>query len=216
MPNFLILTFHDLWRFVKKPIELSHCKASHQVKIETCLALFLIQIPPLLVLLILIGMLEKLGLWEEDMHGLQRIFEEMEPAFIFFFAVILAPIFEEIMFRLILKFRSNFLILWSVQLLTLLQKDKKRPLLKLTRKVWDKFYKWIFYLITLAFGLMHILNFEPSLNIVLLAPILVAPQILIGINLGYIRIRFGLIWSILFHASHNGVLMTIALLTGEI
>ena len=73
-----------------------------------------------------------------------------------------------------------------------------------------------FYLISIAFGLIHILNFEPSLNIYLLAPILVAPQIVIGINLGYLRIRFGLIWSILFHAFHNGILLSIALLTGEI
>ena len=69
---------------------------------------------------------------------------------------------------------------------------------------------------TVAFGLMHITNFEPSLNIYLLAPILVAPQILIGINLGYLRVRFGLIWSILFHAFYNGILMSIALLSGEI
>ena len=140
----------------------------------------------------------------------------MNPGLIFFFAVIIAPFFEEIMFRLILRFRSNFLILWPLQLLILLQRDNKINLLKTIRNFWDKFYGWIFYLITIAFGLVHILNFEPSLNIYLLAPVLVAPQILIGINLGYLRIRFGLIWSILFHAFHNGILMSIALMTGEI
>jgi|TARA_B110000046_G_C12973045_1_gene389815 hypothetical protein len=216
MSDLLILTFHALWHFIKKPVELGEDSASLQVKIGTCLALFIIQIPPLLVLMVLVGGLEHLGLWEEDMHSLQKIFKEMEPALIFFFAVIMAPLFEEIMFRLILRFRSNFLILWSIRLIALLQIDDKRTLLKTARKVWDKFYGWIFYFMTLAFGLMHILNFEPSLNIYLLAPILVAPQILIGINLGYLRVRFGLIWSILFHAFYNGILMSIALLTGEI
>jgi len=120
------------------------------------------------------------------------------------------------MFRFILRFRSNFLILWSIHIGVALQLGQKRSLLKTARKVWDKFYDWVFYLMTMAFGLMHIMNFEPSLNIYLLAPILVAPQILIGINLGYLRVRFGLIWSILFHAFYNGVLMSIALLTGEI
>lgn len=216
MSDVIVMTFHALWRFIKKPVELSEDKASLQLKIGTCGALFLIQIPPLLVLMALIGGLEQLGLWDEDMHSLQKIFQEMEPVLIFFFAVIMAPLLEEVMFRLILRFRSNFLILWSIHIGVALHLGQKRSLLKTARKVWDKFYGWVFYLMTMAFGLMHIMNFEPSLNIYLLAPILVAPQILIGINLGYLRVRFGLIWSILFHAFYNGVLMSIALLTGEI
>ncbi|MDC1234129.1 CPBP family intramembrane metalloprotease [Cyclobacteriaceae bacterium] len=216
MNTLITNTLQELWDFMKNPVELADQNSPIQQKIATCWALFLIQIPPLLVLMALLGGLEQLGLWEEDMHSLQKIFEEMEPVLIFFFAVIMAPLFEEIMFRLILRFRSNFLILWSIHIGVTLHLGEKRSLLKIARKVWDKFYGWIFYLMALAFGLMHIMNFEPSLNIYLLAPILVAPQILIGINLGYLRIRFGLIWSILFHAFHNGVLMTIALLTGEI
>ncbi|MDA7854661.1 CPBP family intramembrane metalloprotease [Cyclobacteriaceae bacterium] len=216
MSDVIVMTFHALWRFIKKPVELSEDKASLQLKIGTCGALFLIQIPPLLVLMALVGGLEQLGLWDEDMHSLQKIFQEMEPVLIFFFAVIMAPLLEEVMFRLILRFRSNFLILWSIHIGVALHLGQKRSLLKTARKVWDKFYGRVFYLMTMAFGLMHIMNFEPSLNIYLLAPILVAPQILIGINLGYLRVRFGLIWSILFHAFYNGVLMSIALLTGEI
>ena len=216
MSDVIVMTFHALWRFIKKPVELSEDKASLQLKIGTCGALFLIQIPPLLVLMALVGGLEQLGLWDEDMHSLQKIFQEMEPVLIFFFAVIMAPLLEEVMFRLILRFRSNFLILWSIHIGVALHLGQKRSLLKTARQVWDKFYGWIFYMITVAFGLIHIMNFEPSLNIYLLAPILVAPQILIGINLGYLRVRFGLIWSILFHAFYNGVLMSIALLTGEI
>ena len=216
MSDVIVMTFHALWRFIKKPVELSEDKASLQLKIGTCGALFLIQIPPLLVLMALVGGLEQLGLWDEDMHSLQKIFQEMEPVLIFFFAVIMAPLLEEVMFRLILRFRSNFLILWSIHIGVALHLGQKRSLLKTARKVWDKFYGWMYYLMTVAFGLMHIMNFEPSLNIYLLAPILVAPQILIGINLGYLRVRFGLIWSILFHAFYNGILMSIALLTGEI
>ena len=216
MSNLLVLTFRDLWYFIKKPVELKQVRIPIKVKIGTCLALFIIQIPPLLGLSALLGGLEILGLWEDDMHRLQKIFKEMKPELIFFFAVIIAPFLEEIMFRLVLKFRSNFLILWPLQLLILLQVSNKINLLKTIRNFWNKFYAWIFYLITIAFGLIHILNFKPSINIYLLAPVLVAPQILIGISLGYLRIRFGLIWSILFHAFYNGILLSIALLTGEI
>ena len=216
MSNILVLTLLDLWYFIKKPVELKQVRIPLKVKIGTCLALFIIQIPPLLGLSALLSGLEVLGLWEDDMHRLQKIFKEMKPGLIFFSAVIIAPFLEEIMFRLILKFRSNFLILWPLQLLILLQVDNKINLLKTIRNFWNKFYGWIFYLISIAFGLIHILNFEPSLNIYLLSPVLVAPQIVIGINLGYLRIRFGLIWSILFHAFYNGILLSIAFLTGEI
>ncbi|MDB4012954.1 hypothetical protein N9487_02225, partial [Cyclobacteriaceae bacterium] len=116
MSDVIVMTFHALWRFIKKPVELSEDKASLQLKIGTCGALFLIQIPPLLVLMALVGGLEQLGLWDEDMHSLQKIFQEMEPVLIFFFAVIMAPLLEEVMFRLILRFRSNFLILWSIHI----------------------------------------------------------------------------------------------------
>ena len=216
MSNLLVLTLRDLWYFIKKPVELKQVRIPLRVKISTCLALFIIQIPPLLVLSALLSGLEILGLWEDDMHRLQKIFTEMKPELIFFFVVIIAPLFEEIMFRLILKFRSNFLILWPLRLLVFLQINSKINLLKTIRNIWNKFYGWIFYLVSIAFGLLHILNFEPSLNIYLLAPVLVAPQILIGINLGYLRIRFGLIWSILFHAFYNGILLSIALFTDEI
>ena len=216
MSNLLVLTLRDLWYFIKKPVELKQVRIPLRVKISTCLALFIIQIPPLLVLSALLSGLEILGLWEDDMHRLQKIFTEMKPELIFFFVVIIAPLFEEIMFRLILKFRSNFLILWPLRLLIFLQINSKINLLKTIRNIWNKFYGWIFYLVSIAFGLLHILNFEPSLNIYLLAPVLVAPQILIGINLGYLRIRFGLIWSILFHAFYNGILLSIALFTDEI
>jgi len=94
MSDVIVMTFHALWDFIKKPTELGKDNTSLQIKIGTCLALFLIQIPPLLVLMSLIGGLEQLGLWEEDMHSLQKIFQEMEPVLIFLFAVIVAPLFD--------------------------------------------------------------------------------------------------------------------------
>ena len=108
MNTLITNTLQELWDFMKNPVELADQNSPIQQKIATCWALFLIQIPPLLVLMALLGGLEQLGLWEEDMHSLQKIFEETEPVLIFFFAVIMAPLFEEIMFRLILRFRSNF------------------------------------------------------------------------------------------------------------
>ena len=54
---------------------------------------------------------------------------------------------------------------------------------------------------------MHISNFEMTKQVLLFSPLLVAPQISVGFLLGYIRVRFGLIWSMALHACYNMVLI---------
>ena len=55
----------------------------------------------------------------------------------------------------------------------------------------------------LLFGFVHITNFDFTTSVLLLSPILVLPQLLVGGYFGYIRVRFGLQWSILLHGSYN-------------
>ena len=43
-------------------------------------------------------------------------------------------------------------------------------------------------------------------------PLLVLPQGLIGVVLGYTRVRMGLRWSMLLHASYNGTVLGLAAL----
>ena len=58
-------------------------------------------------------------------------------------------------------------------------------------------------MLTIAFGYIHIFNFEMNVATILLSPLLVMPQINLGIFAGYIRVCFGLLWSILLHAMYN-------------
>jgi hypothetical protein len=69
------------------------------------------------------------------------------------------------------------------------------------------YFKYFFYASALLFGLVHIFNFEGSPHLLYMAPLLVAPQLLMGFFLGYIRIKLGLRWSILLHAAHNTILL---------
>jgi membrane protease YdiL (CAAX protease family) len=62
----------------------------------------------------------------------------------------------------------------------------------------------------IIFGFVHLSNYEITPKILLISPILVLPQIILGAYLGFIRIRFGLQWSILLHACYNGFLMLIS------
>ncbi|MGJ5640987.1 CPBP family intramembrane glutamic endopeptidase [Formosa sp. S-31] len=117
-------------------------------------------------------------------HASTILFEEFPPYAIVLLGVIVAPVLEELIFRAPIPLFCKF-------------------------KNW---FRFIFYGFAILFGVIHITNFEITKNVLLLAPVLVAPQILIGFFLGVIRMQYGLIHSILFHALYNGVLIIPAVL----
>jgi len=69
----------------------------------------------------------------------------------------------------------------------------------------------IFYFVTLGFALLHVSNYpSPSF---LTVP-LVLPQLWIGLMLGYVRMRIGLVGSILAHILSNGAVLLITPIFG--
>ncbi len=65
-------------------------------------------------------------------------------------------------------------------------------------------FKYLFYGSALVFGLLHATNFTGNPWIILaFSPILGSPQIIMGFFLGYIRMKNGLTYSILFHMAVN-------------
>ncbi|MBP1840800.1 CPBP family intramembrane glutamic endopeptidase [Formosa algae] len=126
---------------------------------------------------ILFSIIEAFGLVNFDDHASAQLFEDYPYYVVVLLGVVLAPILEELFFR---------------GPLTLFK---------------TKHYIYVFYFFTLAFGFVHITNFEITRNVLLLSPILVAPQIIIGLFLGVIRLQYGLGYSMLFHAIYNGILI---------
>ncbi len=127
-----------------------------------------------LALALLIGLLEEVAGLELGRHAMDLLFEEYTPGFIFLVVVVLAPVLEELFFRGPLYLFRN-----------------------------SSYFGLIFYLFTLVFGFYHITNFELTPTILYLSPLLVSPQLFIGLLLGYIRIRLGLQWAILLHSAYN-------------
>jgi len=73
---------------------------------------------------------------------------------------------------------------------------------------YEKRIGWFFYGSALIFGLIHIPNYQLiNHSVLLLAPLLVSPQILLGIFFAFIRLRYGFWWCIFTHAFHNGLLV---------
>ncbi len=70
-------------------------------------------------------------------------------------------------------------------------------------EIWKHNFSKIFYLTTLLFGFIHIINHKLSLTNLIFAPIIVAPQIILGFNAGYLRVKYGFKWGLWLHIVHN-------------
>ncbi|WP_321279501.1 type II CAAX prenyl endopeptidase Rce1 family protein [Marinifilum fragile] len=151
----------------------------------------------------------------------------------FWKVVIVAPLIEECLFRLLLKPRFKNLIAYSIITspfvlylfrngeqtiaivlvgvlvgVALLIFKRQEYLIKFYR-IFLKRFSYLFYLSIFVFGFIHLRNFifpELSIWIVLIFPLLVSPQLIIGGILGFIRMKWGFIYCVLFHAMVNGII----------
>lgn len=168
-------------------------------------------------------------------------------------AVIFFPVWEELVFRIGLRYRrSNLslgLSLFAVYIsrLIVIVLELPRPIwlfspdtligvlsilvpaIVLTTLLWlalsrvgddrlESFYKrrfrFIFYLPLLAFALFHTLNYEREMWV--FAPLLVLPQLALAAGLGYVRMKFGLRWSVAMHIFNNAFSFLPALILEEL
>lgn len=151
----------------------------------------------------------------------------LSPFYFFIGMVFLIPVIEEIIFRLILKplkknlililfttfiiiiislIRKNYLIL-TISLFTVMVilffLTKKRNIINLQYFIIKKF-KWVFYFSCLLFGFIHISNYDlNTLNLLIITPLLITPKVILGGFLGYIRMQYGILYSIVFHSLLN-------------
>ncbi len=145
-----------------------------------------------------------------------------------FYGVLLAPVIEEVFFRLIYVFnKRNLIILLSASVLFGINFMVNENLLKSiifsaviiltivliiklnhSRAIFYKHFGFFFYFIAGLFAIIHLGNFIGlSFNYVLLGLLMVIPQFIAGIILGYIRVRFGFIYAIVFHTIVNLTLL---------
>lgn len=140
--------------------------------------------------------------------------------------VILAPVYEEILFRSLLRFnkislslflatvvifivvfilkRNNtFISLLSATLLVTITFVSFWSIKRISQFITSNF-KYFYYSSSILFGFMHLMNFTGDIRyIIAFSIVLIAPQIIAGIILGFIRMKHGLIYSILFHMIIN-------------
>ena len=157
------------------------------------------------------------------------------PAWVLFVsAVVAAPVLEECVFRLPMRpyavnvafsasFVIAFLLLASAPSQSLLlfiggmilggnfYLWTQRPHKLILQQFYVRYAIAIFYFLTLIFGAIHITNYEP--RVWPLLPLLVLPQVIVALWLGFVRMRYGFKWAIFGHALHNGCLLLPILVT---
>lgn len=105
---------------------------------------------------------------------------------VLFLIVVFAPIVEELLFRYPLKFAYNLSVPFP----------KNKPLN----------CKLAIYFSSIGFGLVHLTNYtntEPLFFI--LAPAIISSQLMGGFIMAYLRVQYGVGWSMLKHALFNGM-----------
>lgn len=212
-----------LLNYLKQPV---YC-SSHKPKSSNFFGLLLIYFISAIPLAILIFIIFKL-------FNLSHIQLDPEnPIKAILIGIVFAPVFEEIFFRSLLKFTKRSIILFLITVIVSIIYATFRSkiefvwplsvvfisifclLLFFNRNKIELFisskFKYFFYASALFFGLIHTSNFTGNIYaIVGFSFILGSPQIVLGLILGYIRMNYGLIYSILFHMLVNtSILLTL-------
>jgi membrane protease YdiL (CAAX protease family) len=171
-------TYNDLIQFIKKPEYRKIDDRDLKTRISLSVKLLVLSLLVSFTIAILLSFLENSTELELGEHAIELLFEEYTAFFVLLVVAVLAPIIEELIFRGPLYLFRN-----------------------------SRYFGLIFYLITLVFGFYHITNFEISPMVIYLSPLLVSPQLCIGLILGYARVKLGLIWAMLLHSIYNIVLV---------
>ena len=106
-----------------------------------------------------------------------------------FLAVVLAPIFEEIGFRLIL--RRNFPIKYIF-----------------SQKLWDKIFPFLVYASSVIFGFVHLTNYtNDGFWFYVFSPIIISYQLIGGLVTAFIRVKYNFFYGMLYHLLWNASLI---------
>lgn len=213
MKRYFSITLNNFVDFLKNPKEESNFNAPPNSKIKSLLILFSLEIVVLSIFSGLLKLFESLNLIDIGSNKISDLLFNLPPTQLFLVVVIVAPVIEELIFRLPLRFKHNYLfklVLWIISLTRIVSKERLDELIQLFRPA---AFRYFFYLMTISFGLIHITNFEGYKNLLVWMPFLTMNQLFIGCILGFLRIKFGLIWSIIYHALNNLIFIGMALLS---
>ncbi len=175
-------TLDELIKYLKNPVLEKDLNQNFLYRCKLFISLLVISLSISFFISIINGILTSLNIIGDNKHITDDFLKDTSGLELLFFAAVLAPIVEELIFR--------------------------APLTLFKQK---KIFRIAFYTISIVFAYVHIFNFEINKNVLLFSPLLVAPQFLVGLIFGFIRIRLGLFWAISLHSCYNAILILLFL-----
>ncbi len=170
---------------------------------------------------------------QQENIGLERISHKFEGFSLLLVGVLVLPLLEELIFRLpllfkpmnqvtsivlgaycilFISFRSYtgfgpwLCILYSMMVAIALgivcYQTLKRHEQK-AKSLFKKYYSLIFYFSVCSFGFLHITNYHVETYLLPFLFLLTLPQLISAFILGYLRIRYGLLYSYVLHGMVN-------------
>ena len=144
-------------------------------------------------------------------------------------ALLWAPLVEELVFRYGLRRLKHLWLLLPISVVALMNgpgwlggmavatwlalcwlpygsgsRLARKPLSWRVRRAYLRRFPWAFHFTSLAFSAVHLYNFNLAQTPLWLLPLLVLPQWVTGMVLGWLRVRHGIGAAILLHAVFNG------------
>ena len=212
MKQTLVETYNDFISFLKNPVEQKDPIQTVNQKTKRFFALLLLDIT---VAFIVIGIFYAINIFvpiDKVMEQYMEDFYNLPIWLIFLSAVVIAPLWEELVFRLPLRYKYNYLARFIIFISGITGRQNKIKVKYFLRNFSRKHFRFIFYFFAILFGLIHITNYEFSLKILLLLPILTFSQFFGGLCMGYLRVKYNLILAIIFHAVYNAIIVSIVLI----
>lgn len=202
---FILDTLHRLLSFLKKPDQGSYRRMDAKFKIATFFSLLLLNVVFATIWIACYTWFTNFE-WGKTSH-LVSFYNIWLVVLVF---VLVVPFIEELIFRLPLKYKRNYLLRFVIFLGTKYGPESSRERFEGTvLRLWRTYFWVFFYTSCLIFALMHIFNYTDYKQILMWSPLLTSVQLLLGFIVSYLRIRFGFLWGLYFHAMYNMLIISL-------
>lgn len=204
--------------YFKAPFDQLQEAVSFADKLKALFSILVIDLGFAMLAGLLIGVVNELDLVDMDNHAVANALQQFSIWQLMLIAILGTSLVEEVVFRLPLRYESNPIAGLARIFTPQTSPEVDGKIAAKRRAWWDNNYRPIFYGLAAAFALIHLSNYpDLTLGLILLSPLLVAPQFVMGILAGFLRVRFGFLWAFLLHALHNFVLVGLAIVgTGNV
>ena len=211
MYPFLQKTYQRFLKFLRLPDDRSYARVGLSFKVRTIAGLFFLNI---FVAGLWILVMSLLGI--NDLENVNSKMMDKSYGTMVLTGVLLVPFLEELMFRFPLKYSRNYLLQFLIALVALFAPAESKPVIYANvRTFWKRFFWVFFYLITTTFAFIHLFNYTDAKQLLLWSPLLTMTQFVTGLILGYIRLRFGFLWSWWYHGVFNLLFFSLAFMGAD-